>query len=95
VNNQYHFPTRWRLRAAPEGIFGLIQKPLDFPRWWGSVYLRVGLAAGEERSLGVRFLFLTKGKLPYRLRWTSETTESHPPEYLALRATGDFNGRGI
>jgi uncharacterized protein YndB with AHSA1/START domain len=95
VNNQYHFITRWRLKAAPESIFDLIQKPLDFPRWWGSVYLKVELAAGEERSLGARFLFVTKGKLPYRLRWTSETTESRPPEYLALRATGDFNGRGI
>jgi uncharacterized protein YndB with AHSA1/START domain len=89
VNNQYHFITQWRIKAPPEQIFDLIQKPLEFPRWWGSVYLQVEL----EKEGRVRFV--TKGKLPYHLRWTSETITSRPPEYLAIKAAGDFDGRGI
>ncbi|MES1258209.1 MAG: polyketide cyclase, partial [Acidobacteriota bacterium] len=37
----------------------------------------------------------TKGWLPYRLRWEAVTTESRRPNRIALRATGDLEGRGI
>ena len=89
MNNQYHFVTQWRIAAPPDRIFDLIQKPLDFPKWWGSVYL------AAEPEPGDRIRFVTKGKLPYRLRWSSEMIDSHPPKRLAIKATGDFDGRGI
>ena len=89
MNNQYHFITRWRFEAPPERIFELIRKPLEFPRWWGSVYLKA------ERVADAKVRFQTKGRLPYTLCWDSETIESRPPEYLAVRATGDFDGRGL
>ena len=73
----------------PEAIFELIRKPLEFPRWWGSVYLKA------ERVGESRVRFQTKGKLPYTLLWDSETIESRPPESLTVRATGDLDGRGI
>jgi uncharacterized protein YndB with AHSA1/START domain len=96
VNNQYHFITRWRLESPPERVFELIRKPLDFPRWWGSVYLEVEqIEPGDKDSVGARASLHTKGRLPYTLRWNSEVTACRPPEYLALRATGDFEGRGV
>ena len=37
----------------------------------------------------------TKGWLPYTLNWESCCTEADPPHRLAIRAKGDFEGRGI
>jgi hypothetical protein len=89
MNNEYHFTTRWRFEAPPERIFEVLAQPLEFPRWWGSVYLRA------ERIGDAKVRFVTKGKLPYTLRWDSEAIASRPPGYLEIRATGDFEGRGI
>src|SRR5215469_4557820 len=96
MNNQYHFITRWRLQATPEEIFPLISDPASYPSWWPSVYLKVQeLEPGHENGLGRRFQFHTKGWLPYTLDWESCAIESIPPKRLAIRATGDFDGRGI
>jgi len=96
MNNQYHFITRWRLQATPEEIFPLISDPASYPSWWPSVYLKVQeLEPGHENGLGRRFQFHTKGWLPYTLDWESCAIESRPPNRLAIRATGDLNGRGI
>ena len=38
---------------------------------------------------------LTRGWLPYKLRWESCCTESEPPRRLAITASGDFNGVGV
>ena len=38
---------------------------------------------------------MTKGWLPYTLRWEFVTTESRYPNGMTLVAAGDFNGRGI
>jgi hypothetical protein len=96
VNNQYHFITCWRFEASPEQIFELIRQPLDFPRWWGAVYLKVDVIQQAPKDHpGGKVAFHTRGRLPYTLRWNSETTEMRAPESLTLRATGDFEGRGI
>ncbi len=42
-----------------------------------------------------RVSLLTKGWLPYTLRWEALTTESKPPHLLSIEAFGDFSGRGI
>jgi hypothetical protein len=87
--NQYHFITRWLIPAPANAIFEILSNPLDYPRWWPSVYLDV-------RSIGPgRVQLLTRGLLPYTLRWEARTLESKPPNYLAIEATGDFVGRGI
>ncbi len=95
-SNQYHFITCWRFAATPEEIYSLISHPEDFPRWWPSVYLRVDeLAAGDERGVGRRVRLHTKGWLPYTLLWESCSVETDRPRRLMLKATGDFDGRGI
>jgi hypothetical protein len=94
--NEYKFITRWRLRATASEIYDLIATPLDYPRWWPSVYLQTKqLAPPDESGLGRRVWLLTKGWLPYTLRWESSTTEADRPRRIAICATGDFNGRGI
>jgi len=96
VNNDYHFITRWRLKASADEVFEILSQSLEYERWWPSVYLMVQeLAPGGRDGQGRRMRFLTRGWLPYKLRWEARTTESRRPSSIAIQATGDFEGRGI
>jgi len=89
VTNNYYFITRWRVKASAEDVFAIISEPLEYPRWWPAVYL-------SAESLGEgRVRFHTRGWLPYTLWFESTVTEKDRPRRLAMRATGDFDGRGI
>ena len=87
--NDYHFETRWRVKARVEDISGILGDPLDLPRWWPQVYLSV-----REPEPGV-FDLRTKGWLPYHLRWKFRRTESRHPFGFSLTAWGDFEGQGV
>ena len=66
------------------------------PRWWPSVYLDVKeIEPPDAHGLGRRVRLLTKGWLPYTLRWESVIVESSYPYGYVLDATGDFVGRGV
>src|SRR5438045_6524656 len=94
--NEYKFLTRWRVRGTPEEVFDLIVNPLDYPRWWPSVYLQTEqLASADARGQGHRIRYHTKGWLPYTLHWESVSGEADRPRRILIRALGDFDGRGI
>lgn len=96
MTNQYYFITRWRVRATAEEVFAIISEPLEYPRWWPSVYLEtVELRAAHFSGVGRCVLLHTRGWLPYTLRWESTVTDVKAPHLLAIRASGDFDGRGI
>jgi hypothetical protein len=66
------------------------------PRWWPSVYLNVEqLRPPDARGLGRRVRLLTKGRLPYTIRWEFEVVESRQPLWLHDRGERDFEGRGV
>lgn len=88
----YHFVTRWRVEGTPEEVFRLLDAPTDLPRWWPAVYLD---ATERETPAGTVYELLTKGWLPYTLRWQFRRTEKVPFERIALEASGDFVGRGV
>ena len=87
--NHYHFITRWRVKGSAEDVFEVLSAPLEYPRWWPSVYLTV-----RETAPG-RVRLLTRGWLPYTLRWEATTSQVHRPDRIVVQATGDFEGRGI
>jgi hypothetical protein len=96
MNNRYHFITHWEVQGNCEGVYDLLRDPLCYPRWWPRVYLNVEkLQTGDENGLGQRVRFLTKGWLPYTLRWESLIIEAERPRKFAIQAFGDFDGRGI
>ena len=96
MTNDYHFVTHWQVTGWIEDVYDLIANPAKYPRWWSSVYLEVEeLARGDERGVGRRFHLHTKGFLPYTLRWESCAMEANRPNRLEIRATDDFDGRGI
>jgi len=96
MTNTYHFVSRWRVKGSADEVYDIISQPLEYPRWWPSVYLNCReVAAGAANGTGRRNLFRTKGLLPYTLRWESSITEAAPPDRLEFEAAGDFEGRGV
>jgi hypothetical protein len=94
--NDYHFVTRWRLRADIREIAAILEDPLSLARWWPAVYLEVKeIEKGDARHIGRVVEVFTKGYLPYTLRWRFRVTEQDPPHRFALDAMGDFVGQGV
>jgi Polyketide cyclase / dehydrase and lipid transport len=94
--NDYHFVTRWEIPGTCEAVSEVLGNPLDLPRWWPSVYLKVDeISPPDARGLGRRVRLLTRGRLPYTLRWEFEVVESRQPHGFAIEASGDFEGRGV
>jgi len=94
VSNQYHFITRWRIQATRDEVAAVLEDPRDLPRWWPSVYLDVRvLNEGGAGGVGRVVELLTKGWLPYTIRWRF-TTRNAGADGLALVAEGDFRGTG-
>jgi hypothetical protein len=96
ASNDYHFVSRWRVRATAEQVADLLERPTEFVRWWSAVYLEVEqVAPGGPHGVGSELSLLTRGLLPYRLRWHLRITESRHPHGFSLDAWGDLVGRGI
>ena len=93
---EYHFITRWRVAGTVTEVTDVLKNAEDLVRWWPSVYLDVRvLEPGDAAGVGKKVSLLTKGWLPYTLRWQFRVTESRHPFGYTLEALGDFEGRGV
>lgn len=95
--SDYHFVTRWRVEGTCGEVADILNDPVALPRWWPSVYLDAEQLEPPTRPGGVgrRVRLLTKGWLPYTLRWEFVVVESRYPHGSTLDASGDFVGRGV
>jgi hypothetical protein len=95
-SNAYEFVSTWRVEATCGEVADILGDAPALARWWPSVYLDVQeIDPPDASGLGRRIRVLTKGWLPYTLRWEFVTTESRYPNGLTIEAAGDFNGRGV
>jgi hypothetical protein len=95
ASNDYHFVTVWRVRGTCQEVADILHNPIDLPRWWGRVYLEVKqVAAGDDRGVGRVVRLITKGWLPYTIRWQFKVVESRYPHGFSIVASGDFEGQG-
>lgn len=92
--NEYYMPTEWRVRGSVQEVYDICSDFLDYQRWWPEVYLNIQPAGIDEETKSERYALLTRGKLPYKLRWTSCKTHEDAPRTLSLKASGDLAGRG-
>jgi uncharacterized protein YndB with AHSA1/START domain len=90
---EYRFLQEWIVPAPVEQAYDLIGDQNSYPEWWGDVFLEVEGDAGPPRP-GRRARLLTKGFLPYKIRWTAEITEVDPPHGFSFELEGDFEGGG-
>ncbi len=94
--NDYHFITEWRVEGTAGEVADVLGDPVALARWWPAVYLDVEeIEPPNASGLGRRVRLLTKGWLPYTLRWDFVVTESRYPFGLTIEALGDFVGRGV
>jgi hypothetical protein len=93
--SRYRLVTTWRIPGTLEEVAGVLAEPERLPEWWPSVYLAAReLAPGDATGVGKEVELLTKGWLPYTLRWRFRVTEVDPPRRVVLEPHGDFTGRG-
>ncbi|HTK30307.1 MAG TPA: hypothetical protein VL309_12175 [Vicinamibacterales bacterium] len=93
--NDYRFVTRWRVEGTCGEVADVLGNPLSLAVWWPSVYLAVEeIRPPDLHGLGRRVALLTRGWLPYTLRWEFEVVDSRYPHGFTIEADGDFVGRG-
>jgi len=93
ASNAYHFEDHWRIPCRIEDVWEVLSRPTKFPSWWRGVYLNAVVADSttDEPHVGQRVNFLTRGWLPYKLRWTIETVRLDKPRLIEFKAFGDFS----
>jgi hypothetical protein len=89
----YRFVDRLEVAGRVEGVYELLSRPCDYPAWWGDVFLSAEGDTGPPEP-GKKSRVVTRGWLPYRLRWQLECLAVEENVVLASRITGDFEGTG-
>jgi len=83
----YHFEDHWKIPQVIDRVWDVLAAPTNFPLWWQGVYLRATPLDIDGRRIAV----LTRGWLPYKLRWTIETIRKDKPNLIEFKASGDFS----
>ena len=91
--NEYRFVDRWIVHAPPAVAYDTIGDTLGYPGWWGDVFVSVDGDGGPPRR-GRHVRIVSRGFLPYRLRWEAEVSDAEAPRRFGFTMTGDFVGSG-
>jgi len=93
VSREYVFVDEWDVDAPAEAVFDALADTRTYPEWWRPVYLEAEAPGPPEVGLVSRQLF--KGRLPYKLKTTSEIVSMDRPRRIEAKVDGDLAGRGI
>ena len=89
----YQFVDRWFVPGPVDEVYERIGDTLSYPSWWGAVFVSVEGDGGPPRP-GRHVKIVSRGFLPYLLRWEAEIESVDPPRGFAFTMTGDFVGTG-
>ncbi|MEL6170289.1 MAG: SRPBCC family protein [Pseudomonadota bacterium] len=94
--HSFHLTTSWRIEAGLDQVCHVLTDAQRLPSWWGDVYLEVRqISEGDDRGVGSVVEVLTKGALPYTLRWQATLLTEDFPRRWEIGASGDLSGRGV
>ena len=94
--NEYALMSTWRVTGSVQEVYDIVSDADGLDQWWPSAFLRVDFTApGGAVGLGKRLLVVTKGWLPYTIKWQQVVTQIDPPNGFTIQVTGDFDGTGI
>lgn len=86
----------WAVAGTLDEVSAILSEPDAMPRWWPEVYLSVRVVEpGDADGLGRVVDVVSRGWLPYTLRWRGRVTEVDPPHGWTIEASGDLAGRGV
>jgi hypothetical protein len=84
--SRYRFRSAWRLDAAPDRVYDLLERPDRYPEWWSQV--REVRQTGDTSAV-LRF----RSALPYDLVVTARSTRHDPDgRVLEVALAGDLEG---
>jgi uncharacterized protein YndB with AHSA1/START domain len=89
----YSFVTHWLFDAPIEPVWEALDAAERYPEWWPSIVEYRDLTP-KIHGLGARAERVVKGRLPYRLRYTTTVTRYEPRHEIAYDAVGDLTGSG-
>lgn len=93
-SNVFRFEESWSIPGAtPEEVWEVLARGELLPQWWKGVYLEAQSLDGSEPHVGGRVSARARGFLPYHLNFTLEATELVPGRLVAVKTSGDFDGR--
>jgi hypothetical protein len=94
ASNVFRFEESWSIPdATPEEVWEVLARGELLPQWWKGVYLEAQSLDGSEPHVGGRVRARARGFLPYHLNFTLEATELVPGRLVAVKTSGDFDGR--
>lgn len=95
ASNVFRFDESWSVpEATPEEVWWVLARGELLPQWWRGVYLEAErLDPGDEPRVGARVRAKARGFLPYRLNFIIEATELVPGRLVAVKTSGDFDGK--
>ena len=91
----YQFVTIWTIPSPVEPIWAELMAPEQWPAWWRGVE-RVDLVRPGRGAHGVGAVrdYTWRSVLPYRLKFSMETTRVEALSLIEGRATGELEGSG-
>ncbi len=92
---QYHFITKWQIKAPVEKVYNAIYESNDWSNWWKSVLSVKDIVSGKERGIGDIKEYKWGTPLGYKLSFNMELTQREDNKLLAGEAKGELEGTGI
>jgi hypothetical protein len=90
---EYRFLDHWVVPFPIERVYAAVGEPLNYPLWWSDVFVDATGDSGPPAA-GNKVTVVARGFLPYKLRFTLETTEVEEPTRIKSVLRGDFQGSG-
>jgi hypothetical protein len=85
-DSRYEFRSVWRVNAAPDDVFAVLERLPDYPLWWPQV--RSVAARGNDT-----YELVCRSTLPYDLRFTTtQVVRSAADRVLEASMAGDLEG---
>lgn len=85
----------WRIPAAIERVWDVLNDPTGWPRWWPYVASVEKLAAGDAAGIGARYRFHWTSRLPYHIDIETHVVEIDRLKRIRAEASGELKGEGI
>ena len=93
-SRRYHFRSQWRVRSSVDDVARVFMDSHSLSRWWPQFLESNVDLSGDAVGRGRVFRVVTKGWLPYKLRFQLHVTDVQFPNYFRVETTGDFDGVG-
>lgn len=92
--SDFEFTTVWELPAPVERVWDELLDIDAWPTWWRGFERVDVVRTGDANGVGNVRDLVTRGRMPYRLRYRVEVVRVEPLRLIEARSTGDLEGFG-